>query len=279
MTIGVPDTEVFAAADRVLARGERPTVERVRGELGRGSPARVGQLLETWWEALAKRLGNHARLPDVPPAVAEAFSAAWAAAVTAGQAHGEAQVAPERAALVEVMTRADAARAEHRVAREEAIRVAEHATVRADGLAAQLTDLQARLADKEEQRSVGEADRRHLLVRLERVETSLADAERGRAEERAAAAREREVLQAHVRQVEDRAAQMVDRAREDLKAVRKELAIVQKERSLATKELQVAQQAHVVAERRAAVAEARARPAPPVKRKQTTAKTVASGRS
>ena len=46
MAAGVPETAVFAAADRVLARGERPTVERVRVELGRGSPARIGQLLE-----------------------------------------------------------------------------------------------------------------------------------------------------------------------------------------------------------------------------------------
>lgn len=30
MPVGVPEDEVFAAADRVLARGERPTVERVR---------------------------------------------------------------------------------------------------------------------------------------------------------------------------------------------------------------------------------------------------------
>lgn len=41
MAIGVPETDVFAAADAVLERGERPTVERVRQELGRGSPARV----------------------------------------------------------------------------------------------------------------------------------------------------------------------------------------------------------------------------------------------
>jgi len=49
MAVGVPEHEVFAAADAVLARGERPTVERVRMELGRGSPARVGGLLDQWW--------------------------------------------------------------------------------------------------------------------------------------------------------------------------------------------------------------------------------------
>nr|WP_241775236.1 DNA-binding protein [Pseudomonas corrugata] len=47
---------MFAAAGAVLARGERPTVERVRLELGRGSPARVGNLLDQWWDRLAQRL-------------------------------------------------------------------------------------------------------------------------------------------------------------------------------------------------------------------------------
>lgn len=56
MAVGVPENDVFAAADAVLARGERPTVERVRLELGRGSPARVGALLDQWWEQLAGRL-------------------------------------------------------------------------------------------------------------------------------------------------------------------------------------------------------------------------------
>lgn len=34
MAVGVPEHDVFAAADAVLARGERPTVERVRSDLG-----------------------------------------------------------------------------------------------------------------------------------------------------------------------------------------------------------------------------------------------------
>ena len=80
MAIGVPEIEVFQAADRVLARGERPTVERVRTELGRGSPARVGQLLEQWWDRLAKRLAGETRLPDLPAEVAAAFKTAWAMA-------------------------------------------------------------------------------------------------------------------------------------------------------------------------------------------------------
>lgn len=47
--MGVPESDVFAAAGPVLGRGERPTVERVRLELGRGNPARVSGLLYQWW--------------------------------------------------------------------------------------------------------------------------------------------------------------------------------------------------------------------------------------
>ena len=74
MAVGVPENDVFAAADAVLARGERPTVERVRLELGRGSPARVGALLDQWWEQLAGRLRGETRLPDLPAELAQAFA-------------------------------------------------------------------------------------------------------------------------------------------------------------------------------------------------------------
>lgn len=33
MAVGVPENEVFAAADALLARGERPTVERAADQL------------------------------------------------------------------------------------------------------------------------------------------------------------------------------------------------------------------------------------------------------
>nr|WP_314560081.1 DNA-binding protein [uncultured Pseudomonas sp.] len=75
MAVGVPENDVFAAADAVLARGERPTVERVRLHLGRGSPVRIGGLFDQWWARLAKRLNGATRLPTLPTEVAEAFVA------------------------------------------------------------------------------------------------------------------------------------------------------------------------------------------------------------
>lgn len=53
---GVQQADVWAAADALLAQGQRPTIERVRLHLGRGSPNTVGPLLEGWFAALGERL-------------------------------------------------------------------------------------------------------------------------------------------------------------------------------------------------------------------------------
>ena len=58
MARGITEHDVFAAADALLVRGERPTIERVRQELGRGSPNTVNRMLDVWWARLAERLGN-----------------------------------------------------------------------------------------------------------------------------------------------------------------------------------------------------------------------------
>jgi chromosome segregation ATPase len=258
MPVGVPEADVFAAADRVLARGERPTVERVRVELGRGSPARVGLLLETWWDALAKRLAGHAALPDLPPEVAAAFAQIWQTAVTYGRAHAEAMVAPERAALAEVVAKADASVAEHQRAREAAETATKQAWVRNEGLTAHSTEQQTRLQEKDRQLAAAAQAYASLEARLGRAETALAEAERARTEERVAAAREREAMQAHVRQIEDRAAREIDRAREELKALQRELIARNRALELATRTQTAAQTALHKVETRAAAAEARA---------------------
>jgi len=54
---GVQQEEVWAAADTLIAAGERPTIERVRLKIGRGSPNTVSPMLEAWFATLAPRLG------------------------------------------------------------------------------------------------------------------------------------------------------------------------------------------------------------------------------
>lgn len=55
MARGVTEQDVFSAADRLLVRGERPTIERVRLEIGRGSPNTINPLLDSWWSNLSNR--------------------------------------------------------------------------------------------------------------------------------------------------------------------------------------------------------------------------------
>src|SRR2546427_3022130 len=70
-TRGVQEADVWAAADALIAQGLRPTIERVRQQIGRGSPNTVSPMLETWFATLGQRLGVAAgqgeRLPSSVP--------------------------------------------------------------------------------------------------------------------------------------------------------------------------------------------------------------------
>jgi hypothetical protein len=83
----------------VLARSERPTVERVRLELGRGSPARVGGFLDQWWTRLAERLSGETRQPALPKEVSQAFVAVWQQAIHLAQGVAEQAQAEQRQVL------------------------------------------------------------------------------------------------------------------------------------------------------------------------------------
>lgn len=71
MPRGITEQDVFEAADALLTRGERPTIERVRQELGSGSPNTINPHLDAWWIALGKRVGG-VQGGGLPPAVLQA---------------------------------------------------------------------------------------------------------------------------------------------------------------------------------------------------------------
>jgi Plasmid replication region DNA-binding N-term len=90
-TRGVQQDEVWAAADALIAEGLRPTIERVRLRLGRGSPNTVSPMLEVWFGTLGKRLGvseAQSDLKGVPPVVSQGISKLWEVALH--EAHKEA---------------------------------------------------------------------------------------------------------------------------------------------------------------------------------------------
>jgi hypothetical protein len=260
MGIGVTENELFAAADAVLARGERPTYERVRAELGRGSPARIGALLETWWTQLAQRLAQQLAMPALPTEVSAAVAQLWEAALAAGRAHAESLVAPERAALADVVAKADdqVAGARHQVADLEA---------RLQRSEAQSADhyREWRLSEQQvvqlgRDHATLQAAVQELSVRRDALEARVTYLQAQAETERAAAATEREAIQRHARQVEDRALAEVDRVRTELKQARAEAERQTKaqtaERASLTKARDAALAAQHAAEGRAEAAEA-----------------------
>lgn len=212
MAIGVPENDVFQAADAVLARGERPTVERVRAELGRGSPARVGQLLEQWWEELAQRLKGYALLPELPGDVAQAFAETWRLALAQGEAIAQSALMAEKNVLFAeqktliqerkvwdiALAEAQASVAEHATQRELADRQLIERQTLVDQLAAQITDL-----TQQRNRLQSQGERNHDELRTLRNELAAS--------------------QAHIQGIEDRAHQQVDHARQALKTLQQRL--------------------------------------------------------
>jgi hypothetical protein len=218
MAVGVPENEVFAAADAVLARGERPTVERVRLELGRGSPARVGSLLDQWWETLAARLRGETRLPGLPAEVAQAFITLWQQATTLAQGVVELSLADQRQVLAnerehlaasEAKVRLEQAQARRRTA--EALAARDVAEIRLADLEQLLTQRQAQIDDLLRQRDAfhveRESARRQADEMAQQIRVLQEKVEQQRAEQ-----------QEYLRGVEDRAHREVDRAREESRA-------------------------------------------------------------
>ncbi|QBB70743.1 hypothetical protein ELE36_10440 [Pseudolysobacter antarcticus] len=125
MARGVTQDQVNQAADALLQRGERPTIEKVRAELGTGSPNTLIKLIESWWQSLAERLAAQARanLPDIPASVQQAMMTLWSEAVISTRSTAEqALLERERVAAessAEAIRRITEAQAEEQVRRQE----------------------------------------------------------------------------------------------------------------------------------------------------------------
>ena len=75
--LSAPD--VFAAADALLVEGHRPTIDRVRVRLGRGSPNTINEHLDTWWRQLGARIRDlpGQEFPQLPERVAHTLQLLW----------------------------------------------------------------------------------------------------------------------------------------------------------------------------------------------------------
>lgn len=95
MARGITEKDVFTACDALVLAGERPTIERVRLKIGRGSPNTVSPMLDAWFRGLGRRLQDPGALAppsDFPEPVMLAAQHFWEVAQVTARADLEAQV-------------------------------------------------------------------------------------------------------------------------------------------------------------------------------------------
>ena len=225
MARGITESDVHTAADELVAKGERPTVERIRAHLGTGSPNTVTRWLETWWNQLGTRL-QPARLDldDAPAVLAELAGQWWELALKHARevAHRELAEAKQSLAaqrdaqeaksqfiadeLTQVRSERDAAITGERIASTQAAelqQLVDQLRLQISELAEQ-RDLELRRADRTEEA------RQQLDVRLhEALETAKS---------------EREDWTEYVKSVENRTLSDVDRARQEVKELQAQLS-------------------------------------------------------
>ena len=217
MARGITQDQVNQAADAILAAGENPTVEKVRTELGTGSPNTITRMLDTWRSQLGDRLRQLSALPDVPGPVGQAMIELWRLAAEHGERAMEDRLASDRALLSAAraeltlereswearLQAAELSAAQARTARD----LAEHTCATLDG---QLQDSHALRADLLQQRDRLQAQADLQAKQIEALRAELDD-------HRTALRAERDRLESHGRAVEDRAHQEIDRARQETK--------------------------------------------------------------
>lgn len=234
MARGITEDDVHTAADALVAAGERPTVERIRGHLGTGSPNTVVRWLETWWQGLAPRLQHHqARLevPGAPEPVAELAGKWWQAALEHANALAREALVIERE---EVEASREALRRDREDFEQEAVllRQQEASALHARDLASVRTgELERLVRQLEEQVGALGAQCEATRAREEASERRCSELERQLQALQQEAASEREAMAQHVRAAEDRAHAEVDRARQETRDLKQQLMSFRKERA------------------------------------------------
>jgi len=151
---GITAGDVERAADALLHEGDRPTIEKIREKIGRGSPNTINPLLDAWWKRLAPRLDyGPAAFHRLPESVAHVAEALWMQALDEGR---------RRAALeqrsVERSTAAD----------RQALEVRSHVLSLREG------ELESRLNDRERTQVALESQLRELTLLLRKAEATCA---------------------------------------------------------------------------------------------------------
>src|SRR6202049_2567428 len=99
---GVTAADVEGAADSLLRAGHRPTIDRIREKLGKGSPNTINPLLDAWWRRLSARLdAGPAALHRLPESVAHVAEALWMQALNEGRRRAQLELKSIRTSATE----------------------------------------------------------------------------------------------------------------------------------------------------------------------------------
>jgi Plasmid replication region DNA-binding N-term len=83
---GITQSDVSHASDSLLRAGMRPTIEKIRAKIGRGSPNTINPMLDAWWKTLSARLDSGpAALHRLPESIAHIAEALWMQALEEGK--------------------------------------------------------------------------------------------------------------------------------------------------------------------------------------------------
>lgn len=220
MQRGITCDEVWKACDALLLEGARPTIERVRQKVGRGSPNTVGPMLDTWFKGLGARLtgpSTFASPPQFPEPVLQAAKHLWDVASAQSRADFDERL---QAGLDDAQRRAAA----EWVRANEAAAQAQRAVTAGEGLRAELDQLRQDL----------EMQRRANAVAATRLDDEV---------------RQVSELQQRLMQAEQHGQSALEEARRDLHAVQERSTVAEHR---AAREIDAQRQARVKADRRVA---------------------------
>lgn len=228
-TRSVQKEDVWQAADALLLEGKRPTIERVRQKIGRGSPNTVSPMLEAWFATLGPRLGaggggsalngepDSALGNGLPPVLVQALQQVWEQVQAQASQAADALLEPVREDLQAQQQALDDAQqalaqerslmAQQRAATEQALAVA-HAQIKMQS---------GRLADLEQAGRQKDQFAATQQQRLQALEQELFANRKARDEADLAHAEQLRELQHSTQLQQHRALQELDRARQETK--------------------------------------------------------------
>jgi Plasmid replication region DNA-binding N-term len=220
----ISQADVFRAADELLVQGDRPTIDRVRMRMGRGSPNTINDHLDAWWTKLGARLRDlpgH-EFPQLPERVAHTLQQLWNEALDEARAALQDTLHEREQALL-AREQALKARSQQLGEREQGGAIRAAALEESVALAREQLSAANRRADNLEV-TLEERDREcyRLRSRIEALDASCADL-RGKIDAAAASHQtERTKLQEQYTAAEARWLMEVDRARQVAKETARE---------------------------------------------------------